>query len=212
MAKKILTDIENLLKPNDIFDIEVGDWSKNNSEYNLIVLSDMKKLLKIRKHDDYIPIIFLAEEFNKEEAIFFYKNGGDDYQVKSIDKDILFIKIRLLIRHEEEKESILIAPEYKIGKYLVDTKNKMLYYDGEVVKKLRKKSVRLLTLFAKNINKPVSLEQVQEYLWEGEKYNHDRIFSLRMHIMHVKQLLNKDRRVFIVNIYEDGYKLIVRRD
>lgn len=212
MTKKVLTDIEGLLKPNDIFDIQVGDWSKNNRDYNLIVLTDMKKLLKIRKHDDYVPIIFLAEEFNKEEAIFFYKNGGDDYQVKSIDKDILFIKIRLLIRYEEEKEPIVIAPEYIIGKYLVDTKNKLLYYNGEVISKLRKKNIRLLTLFAKNINKPVSLEQVQEYLWEGEKYDHNRIFSLRMHILTTKQLLNRDDKVFILNIYEEGYKLVVRKN
>jgi DNA-binding response OmpR family regulator len=211
MVKNILIDIKGLITSDDIFNVEIRNWSKGDS-YDLVIISDMKKLLKIRANDDYVPIIFLAEKYDKEEAIFFYKNGGDDYLLKSIDKDILNIKLKLLTRYKPEEKPVVLAPEYRIGRYIINTKNKQLFYSGELISSLRKKDVKLLTLFAKNINKVVSMEQIQDCLWDGDRYSKSKMFTLRMHILHTKQLLNRDHKVFILNIFEDGYKLIVRKD
>ena len=61
ILSNILIDLKGLITSDDIFNVEIGNWSKGDS-YDLVMISNMKKLLKIRANDDYVPIIFLAEK------------------------------------------------------------------------------------------------------------------------------------------------------
>lgn len=204
---------EKLNLKEDIFKFHYENHK--NHVYDLIIASNTEEIIKL---DEYTPILYLTEEYSKEEALEVFNKGVDDYQPISIDMDILLIKIKLLIRYDKKlyvppPKKIIENKDYKVGKYTFNSLKRDLYYDGEYVGTLRNKECELFSLLASNINRVVSIIHICRHLWGEEyKYKKETLFTLRMHIFSIKKLLKKTPTVFINNIYEEGYKLIVRKN
>jgi len=92
-----------------------------------------------------------------------YKNGCDDYLKKPFYLEELEIRIDKLMDKNTDKNSLIHISET----ITYDLEYEELSIEG-VVKRLRKKERRLLSLFLHNVNKTVTAETIENYVWENE--------------------------------------------
>lgn len=160
-------------KGNDMVSLEDGDKAidtidKTNFDLYIIDLNipninglDIVKY--IRQKDTLTPIIMITASMELENFKIAYQNGCDEYIKKPFYLEELEIRIDKLLSKKSEKNSII-----QISNTITfDMEYEELIINGQI-KKLRKKEKKLLSLFLQNINKTVSIEIIENYVWENE--------------------------------------------
>ena len=100
---------------------------------------------------------------------------------------------------------LLQVPFYTIGGYEVDVQKRMLTFKGEP-KKLTKKEMHLLILFASNTNSFLDRKYTLKTIWNDDSYYNAR--SMDVYICKLRKLLNGDPDVMIINIHGKGYRMV----
>ncbi|MEY4050257.1 MAG: hypothetical protein RL262_1091 [Bacteroidota bacterium] len=61
---------------------------------------------EIRDIDPEVPLFFLSAKTLKEDIIHGYKLGADDYITKPFDSEVLMLKIKAIIKRNEEDNKV----------------------------------------------------------------------------------------------------------
>ncbi len=160
-------------KGNDIISVDDGNKAidvidKTNFDLYIIDLNipninglDIVKY--IRQKETFAPIIIITASMELENFKIAYQNGCDEYIKKPFYLEELEIRIDKLFSKKSGENSII-----KISQGITfDIEYEELVIDGKI-KRLRKKEKRLLSLLIQNINKTVSNEIIENYVWENE--------------------------------------------
>ena len=125
-------------------------------------ISGLEIVKYIRQNDISTPIIMITASMELENFKTAYQNGCDDYIKKPFYLEELEIRINKLLSKKLNDCSII-----KISDNITyNTEYEELVVNKEI-KRLRKKEKRLLCLFLQNINKTVSNEVIENYVWEN---------------------------------------------
>jgi DNA-binding response OmpR family regulator len=162
-----------ILKGNEVINLEDGIDAINiidKSNFQLYIIdiniphiNGLDIVKYIRNKDINTPIIMITASMELEIFKSAYKNGCDDYIKKPFYLEELNIRISKLIGKSQNKNNLI-----KISDSIsYDSEYEELNVNG-VVKRLRKKEKRLLELFLKNINKTLTTEKIENYVWENE--------------------------------------------
>ncbi len=196
-------------------DGEVGFDLFNKNQYDLIILDVMmpKKdgftlAKEIRAKQSKAPIIFLTARNLKEDRIQGFQYGCDDYITKPFSTEELNLRIKAILRRCAATKMMdsKIDEEFKIGKFIFDSKNLLLKSD-EGEKKLTKKESELLKLLCMNKNALLPREEALEKIWGENDYFIGR--SMDVFITKLRKYLNSDSDVKIINVHGIGFKLEV---
>ena len=141
-----------------------------------------------KKYKSRTPIIIITASMELENFKKAYHNGCDDYLKKPFYLEELEIRIDKLLSNKSNKNTIV-----EISKDITyDTEYEELIVD-KIVKRLRKKEKRLLNILLENINKTVTSEIIENYVWEGEYSNiikpFDHYLPLKKDFSNVKEIL-----------------------
>ena len=185
------------------------DWFENGKEaleaiyngYDCFILDinvpgiDGLTLLKeIRVMDDKTPSIIISANVELETIKDAYVRGCDEYLKKPFYIYELELKLEKLCNYTKKelvlKENLIYDIEKEL---LLDIKKNEI--------KLAKKEILLFNLFAKNLNKVISFEQIEQYVWEGDLTTNENIRAL------IKRLRKKLPKDTIVSQGGIGYKL-----
>jgi DNA-binding response OmpR family regulator len=161
------------LKDNQVIDLDDGTDAINvidKSDFDLYIIdiniphvNGLEIVAYIRKKDINTPIIMITASMELESFKSAYKNGCDDYIKKPFYLEELNIRIGKLTGKSRNKETLI-----KIS----DAVTYNLEYEelivNSIVKRLRKKEKRLLNYFLNNINKTLTTEKIENYVWENE--------------------------------------------
>jgi len=161
------------LKGNEVIDLEDGADAihvidKSNFDLYIIDINiprvnGLEIVKYIRNKDIDTPIIMITASMELEGFKLAYKNGCDDYIKKPFYLEELNIRISKLISKSKNNDTLI-----KISDSVTyDLEYEELNVNG-VAKRLRKKEKRLLNLFLKNINKILTTEKIENYVWENE--------------------------------------------
>lgn len=161
------------LKSNEVIDLDDGNDAisvidKSNFDLyiidiNIPHINGLEIVKYIRNKDIDTPIIMITASMELDSFKTAYANGCDDYIKKPFYLEELNIRIAKLTGKSKNKNSLI-----KISDAVTyDLEYEELSVNG-VVKKLRKKERRLLTLFLNNINKILTTEKIENYVWENE--------------------------------------------
>lgn len=132
-------------------------------DINIPHINGLEIVKYIRQKDLSTPIIMITASMELENFKTAYKNGCDDYIKKPFYLEELEIRIdKLLSKKSNENSHIKISDTI-----IYDTEYEELIVSGEV-KRLRKKERLLLNILLKNVNKLVSNEIIENYVWENE--------------------------------------------
>ena len=157
-------------------------------------------LKNIRKKSN-TPAIFITSLNRVEDLEKGYKSGCDDYIRKPFELKELKLRIDTLLKREfDTKKSFIKIDENFI--YNLDTDE--LLKNEEVIP-LNQKEKKLLKLFLKNKNQPISHEKIYETLWDYDETPSDS--SLRTYIKNLRKIFGKDK---ILSIKKHGYKFVAQ--
>lgn len=160
---------------------------------------------EIRDVDPDIPLFFLSAKTMKDDIIQGYKLGADDYITKPFDSEVLLLKIKAILKRNEEDNRISDNVEFDLGKYHFNPKLRELKHD-EMTQTLSPKENELLKMLAEHKNDLLPRERALKKIWGSDTYFNGR--SMDVYIAKLRKYLKDDTNIEIVNIHGNGFRLV----
>ena len=206
----ILNDYDITLAKNGIEGFE--KFKKEN--FDLCILDVMMPYKdgftlakEIREENNLVPIFFLTAKNLKEDVLKGFKVGADDYMTKPFDSDVLLAKIKAILN----RKNIVVEPvddtfEFSFSDFKFNSKLRFIKYkDGESIK-LSPKESQLLRLLVLHINDLLPREVALNKIWRDDNYFTSR--SMDVYIAKLRKFLSADKKVQILNIHGEGFRLV----
>ncbi|RPE14058.1 DNA-binding response regulator [Chitinophaga lutea] len=164
---------------------------------------------EIRDVDPDIPLFFLSAKTMKEDIIQGYKLGADDYISKPFDSELLLLKIKAILKRNQELNSKEEEQfEFKIGQYAFNSRLRTLTKGGESTHTLSPKENELLHMLCEHKNDLLPREVALKKIWGSDTYFNGR--SMDVYIAKLRKYLKDDTNIEIVNIHGNGFRLVVK--
>lgn len=206
-----LNDYDIVLAKNGIEGFE----KFNKSYFDLCILDIMMPYKdgftlakEIREKNDEVPIFFLTAKHLKEDVLKGFKIGADDYMTKPFDSEVLLAKIKATLNR---KKRILVPDndifEFTFSNFKLNSKLRILTYRNESEIKLSPKENQLLRLLVIHTNDLLPRETALNIIWRDDNYFTSR--SMDVYIAKLRKYLMKDKRVQILNIHGEGFRLVI---
>jgi len=160
----------------------------------------------IRLINSKIPIIFLTAKSMKDDVLEGFKLGADDYMTKPFSMEELLVRIEAVLRRTSGIKTENSQEEFKLGRFLFDSKKQFLK-DGETSIKLTTKESELLKLLCNNVNKVLERNLALRTIWSDDNYFNAR--SMDVYITKLRKHLKAEPSIEIINVHGKGYKLIM---
>ena len=160
----------------------------------------------IREDDPEVPLFFLSAKTMKEDIIQGYKLGADDYITKPFDSEVLLLKIKAILKRNDDQSAYNDTIEYTFGKFHYIPRLRELTIN-KTTEKLSPKEGALLALLLANQNDLLSREEALKKVWGSDSYFNGR--SMDVYIAKIRKYLVGDESIEIKNIHGNGFKLIV---
>jgi len=160
---------------------------------------------EIRDVDPDMPLFFLSAKTMKEDIIAGYKLGADDYITKPFDSEVLLLKIKAILKRNEEENRINENIEFDLGSYHFNPKLRELSHAG-IMQTLSPKEMQLLKMLAEHKNDLLPREQALKKIWGSDTYFNGR--SMDVYIAKLRKYLKDDNNIEIVNIHGNGFRLV----
>ena len=190
-----------LIKNNFIVDVaydglEAYDFIKTY-DYDALIFDVMMPkmdgftlLKKLRSENNKTPIMMLTSRGERDDRIFGFNSGADDYLPKPFDSEELIVRIRAMLRRKDNYSDDIIS-----YKDLSFNKDKALLYTKDKSISLNGKEYALMELFMNNPLKVFSIDSLLEKIWGYEDVD---IAVVWVHISNIrKKLKNIDSKVSI---------------
>lgn len=161
---------------------------------------------EIRDVDPDIPLFFLSAKTMKEDIIQGYKLGADDYITKPFDSEVLLLKIKAILKRNEEINKESENKEFDFSTYHFNPRLRELIHNGST-QTLSPKENELLKMLAENLNDLLPRDQALKKIWGSDTYFNGR--SMDVYIAKLRKYLKEDEKIEIVNIHGNGFRLVV---
>ncbi len=153
---------------------------------------------ELRKHGVFVPVLMLTARGRSEDILKGFECGADDYLPKPFDLEILFARLKgLLRRHVWAQKpapgaaTAVPAPSSKLtlGDRMVDFE-KMELIDGDQKQQLTLMEANLLRFLAERDGQPVSRSTLLEGVWGVREDTDTR--AIDNFIVRLRRYLEKD--------------------
>ena len=160
---------------------------------------------EIRDINPDVPLFFLSAKTMKDDIIQGYKLGADDYITKPFDSEVLLLKIKAILKRNEEMHREEVNAEFDMGKYHFNPRLRELTFEGKV-QVLSPKENELLKMLCEYKNDLLSREIALKKIWGSDTYFNGR--SMDVYIAKLRKYLKEDSTIEIVNIHGNGFRLV----
>lgn len=161
---------------------------------------------EIRDINPDVPLFFLSAKTMKDDIIQGYKLGADDYITKPFDSEVLLLKIKAILKRNEEMHKEEANAEYELGAFHFNPRLRELSISGKT-QVLSPKENELLKMLCEYKNDLLSREIALKKIWGSDTYFNGR--SMDVYIAKLRKYLKEDATVEIVNIHGNGFRLVV---
>ncbi len=161
---------------------------------------------EIRDINPDVPLFFLSAKTMKDDIIQGYKLGADDYITKPFDSEVLLLKIKAILKRNEEIHRDGVNVEYDLGKYHFNPRLRELSVEDKI-NTLSPKENELLKMLCEYKNDLLSRDIALKKIWGSDTYFNGR--SMDVYIAKLRKYLKDDPSIEIVNIHGNGFRLVV---
>ena len=157
----------------------------------------------VRSLNENIPILFMTarDDFAAKQRGF--RVGGDDYMVKPIDLDELFLCIGALLR----RAKIASSRKLEIGAFTMDIDEHTAYLNGEEIS-LTTREFSLLYKLLSYPKKTFTRTQLMDEFWDADTASSPRTVDVYMTKLRAK--LSGCADFEIVTVHGLGYKAVLK--
>ena len=158
---------------------------------------------EIREINQDIPILFMTalDDINSKQKGF--QLGIDDYMVKHIDLEEMFLRIGALLR----RAKINTNKKLEIGKLVLDAEEHSAYLDGEEIT-LTVREFNILYKLLSYPKKTFTRTKLMEEFWDAESASGPRTVDVYMTKIRDKMSACEDFE--IITVHGLGYKAVIK--
>ena len=161
---------------------------------------------EIREINPEVPLFFLSAKTMKEDIIIGYKLGADDYINKPFDSEVLLMKIKAILKRNEDTSKNNTNETYDLASYHFNPRLRQLIHN-DITQTLSPKENELLKMLTENLNDLLPREQALKKIWGSDTYFNGR--SMDVYIAKLRKYLRGDPKIQIVNIHGNGFRLVL---
>ena len=161
----------------------------------------------LRRASVLTPIIMLTARAQEAEKVLGLEIGADDYITKPFDSEVLLLKIKAILKRNEEINKEAENKEFDLSSYHFNPKLRQLSHNG-ITQTLSPKENELLKMLAEHLNDLLPREQALKKIWGSDTYFNGR--SMDVYIAKLRKYLKDDPKIEIVNIHGNGFRLVVQ--
>ncbi|MBC5636946.1 response regulator transcription factor [Ornithinibacillus sp. BX22] len=157
---------------------------------------------KIRNESE-VPIIIVSAKDEEIDKILGLELGGDDYLTKPFSPRELMARIKRIFRRyrPEEKQERHEGNQVIVDRLVIDKNNRRVFWD-EDEKDVTTKEFDMLLLFAQNVNRAFSREELLTRIWGDDYFGSDRAVDDL-----VKRIRKKLQELPLETVWGFGYRL-----
>ena len=157
----------------------------------------------VRELNEDIPILFMTARDDFASKQKGYRIGIDDYMIKPIDLDELFLRIGALLR----RAKIASSHRLEIGKLVMDADERTVILDGEEIS-LTAREFNILYKLLSYPKKTFTRTQLMDEFWDADSNTAPRAVDVYMTKLRDKFSGCDDFE--IVTVHGLGYKAVVK--
>ncbi len=157
----------------------------------------------VRELNDDIPILFMTARDDIASKQRGYRIGVDDYMVKPIDLDELFLRIGALLR----RAKIASSRKLEIGSFIMDADEHTAYLDGEEIS-MTNREFSILYKLLSYPKKTFTRTQLMDEFWDADTETAPRAVDVYMTKLRSKLASCSDFE--IVTVHGLGYKAVIK--
>lgn len=165
-------------------------------DINVPGVDGLTLLKELRVMNSSTPAIIISANVELETIKDAYIKGCDEYIKKPFYIYELELKLDKLCKRKDE--SLKLPNEFKY-----DLEKEKLFDEKNEEIKLAKKEILLFNLFAKNLEKVITFEQIEQYVWEGDLTTNENIRALVKRLrkkLPVDTIISQGGMGYILNI------------
>ncbi|MBP3672814.1 MAG: response regulator transcription factor [Oscillospiraceae bacterium] len=157
----------------------------------------------VRSLNQEIPILFTTARDDLAAKQRGYRVGIDDYMVKPIDLDELFLRIGALLR----RAKIASSHRLTVGSFTMDADEHTAYLDGEEIS-LTNREFSLLYKLLSYPKKTFTRSQLMDEFWDADTASGPR--TVDVYMTKLRSKLANCHDFEIVTVHGLGYKAVVK--
>ncbi|MBO5402863.1 MAG: response regulator transcription factor [Clostridia bacterium] len=157
----------------------------------------------VRSLNEDIPVLFMTARDDFASKQRGYRVGVDDYMVKPIDLDELFLRIGALLR----RAKIASSRRIEIGDFLMDVDEHTAYLDGEEIS-LTAREFSLLYKLLSYPKKTFTRTQLMDEFWDADTLSGPR--TVDVYMTKLRNKLSACDSFEIVTVHGLGYKAVIK--
>ena len=157
----------------------------------------------VRELNEDIPILFMTarDDFSSKQRG--YRIGIDDYMVKPVDLDELFLRIGALLR----RAKIASSHRLEIGKLVLDADERTAVLDGEEVS-LTMREFNILYKLLSYPKKTFTRTQLMDEFWDADSNTAPR--AVDVYMTKLRDKFSDCDEFQIVTVHGLGYKAVLK--
>lgn len=160
---------------------------------------------EIRNVDESVPIIFLTAKTQTEDVVKGFTIGANDYIRKPFSMEELIIRIKNVLRSNQEAPKKIATDSVQIGRYSFQL-NRQVLSIGSEDRKLSFRESELLKLLYENRDKIIDRKDILTLLWGNDSFFNSR--NLDVYITKLRSYLKEDSSLEIITIKGVGYRFV----
>ena len=181
---------------NETFDLIVSDIMMPN-------IDGFEFAKTVREINEDIPILFMTARDDFASKQRGYRIGIDDYMIKPIDLDELFLRIGALLR----RSKIASSHRLELGKLVLDADERSAVLDGEAIP-LTKREFNILYKLLSYPKKTFTRTQLMDEFWDAESNTAPR--AVDVYMTKLRDKFSGCDEFQIVTVHGLGYKAVLK--
>ena len=157
----------------------------------------------VRELNQEIPILFMTARDDITSKQRGFRIGVDDYMVKPIDLDELFLRIGALLR----RAKIASSRKLEVGKFSMDADEFTAELDSEEIN-LTKREFNILYKLLSYPRKTFTRQQLMDEFWDADSETAPR--AVDVYMTKLRQKLAACEDFEIKTVHGLGYKAVIR--
>lgn len=157
----------------------------------------------VRSLNENIPILFMTARDDFAAKQRGYRVGVDDYMVKPIDLDELFLRIGALLR----RAKIATSKKLEVGSFVMDADEHTAYLNNEEIQ-LTQREFNILYKLLSYPKKSFTRTQLMDEFWDADTSSSPRTVDVYMTKLRAK--LAECDSFEIVTVHGLGYKAVLK--
>ena len=157
----------------------------------------------VRAVNENIPILFMTARDDFAAKQKGYRVGIDDYMVKPIDLDELFLRIGALLR----RAKIASSRRLEVGSFVMDADEHTAYLDNEEIP-LTAREFALLYKLLSYPKKTFTRSQLMDEFWDADSSSGPR--TVDVYMTKLRSKLAECEAFEIVTVHGLGYKAVIK--